>query len=250
MQIFLDIGNTFVKMARLYNGALEDGFKAPSEDFLKNPIKYLDNYYSTGSKIYVASVFKESFNSRLIEKLTEKGFICSIIKVHREFNGFKTLYNPETLGVDRWLACLAAYWTYRQDVVVIDAGTAITVDFVTNAGLHLGRYIVSGITGLGQAIKSSTGLYFERSTVNFSDSIPNNTNDALLSGGWMMLSGFFSRIEETIARDKIYQSWGNELKWVLTGGDHKKVGACLRPTFLVNTQLVLDGALIVSKNST
>ena len=65
-----------------------------------------------------------------------------------------------------------------------------------------------------------------------------------------MLSGFFSKIEETIARDKIYQSWGNELKWVLTGGDHKKVGACLRPTFLVNPQLVLDGALIVSKNST
>ena len=250
MQIFLDIGNTFVKMARLCNGALEDGFRAPSEDFLKNPIKHLNNYYSTGSKIYIASVFKESFNSRLVEKLTGKGFICTIIKVRREFNGFKTLYNPEALGVDRWLACLAAYWTYRQDVVVIDAGTAITVDFVTNDGLHLGGYIVSGIAGLGQIIKSSTGLYFERSSVNLSDSIPTNTNDALILGGWMMISGFFSKIEEIIAKDKIYQSLGNELKWVLTGGDHEKVGTFLRPPFLVNTQLVLDGALIVSKNST
>ncbi len=250
MKIFLDIGNSFVKIARLQNGALAGDLKAPSAEFIKNPLKYLDNYYLTDSKVYIASVLKESLNFSLVEKLTSKGFICTIIKVREEFNGFKTLYNSETLGVDRWLACLAAYRIYKQDIVVIDAGTAITVDFVTSNGLHLGGYIVSGIASLGQTIMSSTGLHFEHSTVNSSDSIPTNTNDALTLGGWMMISGFFSKIEETIIRDKIYQPLSNELKWVITGGDHEKVVNLLRPPLLVNTRLVLEGAFIVSKNLT
>ena len=250
MQIFLDIGNTFVKIARLYNEALEDGPRVPSSDFIQNPIKYFDNYQSTDSNIYIASVFNESINSSLVDKLEGKGFICTIIEVHQEFNGFKTLYNPESLGVDRWLACLAAYRIYRQGVVVIDAGTAITIDFVTSNGLHLGGYIVSGITGLSQTIKSSTGLNFDHSTANLSDSIPTNTNDALTLGGWMMVSGFFKKIEETIARNEVFQSSSNELVWVLTGGDHEKVRNFLRPPSLLNTQLVLEGAVIVSKDLT
>ena len=100
MKIFLDIGNSFVKIARLQNGALAGDLKAPSAEFIKNPLKYLDNYYLTDSKVYIASVLKESLNFSLVEKLTSKGFICTIIKVREEFNGFKTLYNSETLGVD------------------------------------------------------------------------------------------------------------------------------------------------------
>ena len=82
MQVFLDIGNTFVKIARLHNGKLEGVLRVPSIDFVKNPIKYLDNYYSGDSKLYIASVAKESSNLILFEKLTEGGFIYENIKVH------------------------------------------------------------------------------------------------------------------------------------------------------------------------
>ena len=109
---------------------------------------------------------------------------------------------------------------------------------------------MSGITGLSQTIKSSTGLNFDHSTANLSDSIPTNTNDALTLGGWMMVSGFFKKIEETIARNEVFQSSSNELVWVLTGGDHEKVRNFLRFPSLLNTQLVLEGAVIVSKDLT
>lgn len=245
MQVFLDIGNTFVKIARLYNGALEAGTSVPSSDFVKNPIKYLDDYYLSDSKLYIASVLKESINSILFEKLTERGFIYENIKVRREFNGFKTLYNTGTLGVDRWLACLAAHCTYQQDVVVIDAGTAITVDIVTSNGIHLGGYIIPGIASLGHAIKSSTGLCADNSILKMVNSIPTNTNDALVLGNLALISGFFQRIEETIISDKLFKLSDN-FSWVLTGGDCEKVGEYLQSPFCVNKQLVLKGALIVS----
>ncbi len=245
MQIFLDIGNTFVKIARLYKGALEGGPKVPSNDFVKNPIKYLDDYCSSDSKLYISSVVKEPINSILFEKLAERGFIYENIKVRKEFSGFKTLYNPETLGVDRWLACLAAHRIYQQDVVVVDAGTAITVDIVTGNGTHLGGYIIPGIVSLGQTMKSSTGLCFGDSTLKMANSIPTNTNDALVLGNSAMISGFFRRIEETIIRDKS-NTLSDNLSWILTGGDYERVGEHLRPPFCVNKQLVLNGALIVS----
>ena len=245
MQIFLDIGNTFVKIARLHNGKLEGVPRVPSIDFVKNPIKYLDNYYSSDSKLYIASVAKESSNLVLFEKLAEGGFNYENIKVRKEFNGFKTLYNPVTLGVDRWLACLAAHRTYQQDVVVIDAGTAITLDIVTSNGIHLGGYIIPGIASLGQTIKLSTGLCFDNSTLKTANSIPTNTNDVLVLGNWVMISGFFRKIEETIISNNLCIS-SDKLSWILTGGDYEKVGEHLRPPFYVNKQLVLEGALIVS----
>jgi len=249
MQIFLDIGNTFAKIARLHNGKLEGGLRVPSIDFVKNPIKYLDNYYSSDSKLYIASVAKESSNLILFEKLTEEGFIYENIKVRQEFNGFKTLYNPVTLGVDRWLACLAAHRTYQQDVLVIDAGTAITIDIVTSNGIHLGGYIIPGMASLGQTIRLSTGLCFDNSTLKTANSIPTNTNDALVLGNWAMISGFFRKIEETIISNNLSIS-SDKLSWILTGGDYEKVGEHLRPPFCVNKQLVLEGALIVSRELT
>ena len=64
-----------------------------------------------------------------------------------------------------------------------------------------------------------------------------------------MISGFFRKIEETIISNNLSIS-SDKLSWILTGGDYKKVGEHLRPPFCVNKQLVLEGALIVSRELT
>ena len=110
----------------------------------------------------------------------------------------KLFYNPVTLGVDRWLACLAAHRTYQQDVLVIDAGTAITIDIVTSNGIHLGGYIIPGMASLGQTISLSTGLCFDNSTLKTANSIPTNTNDALVLGNWAMISDFFEKLRRLL----------------------------------------------------
>ena len=62
---------------------------------------------------------------------------------------------PERVGVDRLLCCLAAFNMAEQACIVVDAGTAITVDFVDGQGVHHGGAIAPGVAamlqGLGEA---------------------------------------------------------------------------------------------------
>ncbi|MCZ0866993.1 type III pantothenate kinase [Dasania sp. GY-19] len=59
------------------------------------------------------------------------------------------------LGVDRWLAVLAAY-RLRGAALIIDAGSAITVDVVDGEGRHLGGYIAPGAELMARSLQSET----------------------------------------------------------------------------------------------
>lgn len=63
---------------------------------------------------------------------------------------------PNDLGVDRWLAMLAAHSLYRGNTCVIDCGTAITVDLVDAQGQHQGGLICPGMATMGQSLNSRT----------------------------------------------------------------------------------------------
>ncbi len=63
---------------------------------------------------------------------------------------------PEQLGVDRWLAMLAAWYGYESAVCVVDIGTATTLDWVDRKGQHLGGWIVPGPETMFDALNSRT----------------------------------------------------------------------------------------------
>ena len=82
--------------------------------------------------------------------------------------------------------------------MVVDAGTAITVDIVSGNGRHLGGYITAGLGELGNKINSSTNLKCEDISLIPLDSLPAQTDDALISGNLIMMRGFFKQIEKII----------------------------------------------------
>lgn len=63
---------------------------------------------------------------------------------------------PERLGVDRWLALLGARAHTQEAVVVVDAGTALTIDLMDEGNQHQGGYIVPGVQMAQQALFSHT----------------------------------------------------------------------------------------------
>ena len=63
---------------------------------------------------------------------------------------------PEQLGVDRWLALLAAWTDCREALCLVDAGSALTIDFVSAAGAHRGGYILPGIASMERALLADT----------------------------------------------------------------------------------------------
>ena len=63
---------------------------------------------------------------------------------------------PERMGVDRWLAMIAAYQRIAGPVCVIDAGSALTIDFVATDGRHRGGYILPGMAMMERSLLGET----------------------------------------------------------------------------------------------
>lgn len=98
---------------------------------------------------------------------------------------------PARLGVDRWLATLAAWHLSHQALVVVCAGTAATVDFVSAQGQHQGGYIAPGLRLMREVLQQrtadigiATGARARRATPGI------DTPSAVRAGTATMLVGY------------------------------------------------------------
>jgi type III pantothenate kinase len=72
-----------------------------------------------------------------VEELESRAFQCGVRNAYAD---------PAQLGVDRWLAMLAAWNRHRRAVCVLGLGTAATVDVINAEGVHLGGLIAPGLS--------------------------------------------------------------------------------------------------------
>lgn len=98
-------------------------------------------------RVIVASVAGTRLNRLLAATCRrEKGLACEFVATARNAAGLTTRYQePWRLGVDRFMAVIAAYHMARaRGACVIDVGTAMTIDLVDPLGVHLGGAIIPG----------------------------------------------------------------------------------------------------------
>ena len=143
---------------------------------------------------------------------------------------------PARLGVDRWLALVAAWNAARQAVVVVDLGTAATLDFVTADGRHLGGYIVPGLGLMAAALARDTAGVRVAGDLAPHLGPGRNTAQAVRRGSTAMLLDF---IEASVGR---FADTGDGAPEVfLTGGDAEPLAGRLPFGVRVEPDLVLDG---------
>jgi len=143
------------------------------------------------------------------------------------------------LGMDRWLAVVAAYNRYARACVVIDLGTAITVDFVRADGQHLGGYIAPGSALLRTGLKRHTRLIRYDETLLGDLMLPqpgSSTAEAVEYGCDLMLAGFVR--EQCRIADQLL---GEDKLIILTGGDAQRMSEALSGDCHVINDLVFDG---------
>lgn len=99
------------------------------------------------------------------------------------------------LGVDRWLALLAAQQTGGGDKLIIDLGTAMTIDFLSADGQHQGGAIAPGIHALFSSVSESTALQGLTlgEDVRLKAKWQNSTEGGLQLGVRLMLEGAVAR---------------------------------------------------------
>jgi type III pantothenate kinase len=122
---------------------------------------------------------------------------------------------PENLGADRALNCIAGHAKYPGDLLIIDFGTATTFDIVDYRGAYKGGVIAPGINLSLDALVSAAAK-LPRIAIEAPEStsvIGRNTVDQMLIGIYW---GYIGLIEGLVARTKA--EVGRPLKVVATGG--------------------------------
>jgi type III pantothenate kinase len=149
-----------------------------------------------------------------------------------EFFGVKNGYSqPEKLGVDRWLALIAARQKTDSPICVVDCGTAVTVDVLNEKGEHQGGLICAGLTLMKNALASNTAdLPFANSTQKIGLAI--KTEAAIFNGTLFSACGLI---------EKVMQQLPQNTELFLTGGDAEIIATELNVTFTLEPNLVLEG---------
>jgi len=225
MNLVIDIGNTLVKYAVFKNN--EVFIIKRSDDFDGRLVdKLLKN--NDIQKIIVSSVReKVTINSEIhTVYLSEKTNIPITLK-------YKT---PNTLGKDRLAGVVAAAVLYpNKNVLVIDAGSCITMDYIDKNKVYFGGRISPGIEMRYNSLKKFT-KNLPKLTINTSfNLIGNDTNSSIVSG---VQSGILAEVE-TIITD--LRKENESLFVVVTGGDTIFFENALKNSIFADPFLVLKG---------
>ncbi len=100
--------------------------------------------------------------------------------------------DPAQLGSDRWAGLIGAWHLFRGPCVVVNAGTTVTVDALSDEGVFLGGLIVPGVDLMRAALAQNTAqLKLEAGRFTY---FPDSTADAIMSGAINALVGSIERM--------------------------------------------------------
>ncbi|MGH8671795.1 MAG: type III pantothenate kinase [Burkholderiales bacterium] len=145
----------------------------------------------------------------------------------------------EKLGADRWAALIGAWNLFQRSCLIVNVGTAMTVDALSDEGVFLGGIIVAG-PDLMRAALSSKAPVIGQPRGKFA-SFPTNTADAVYSGAWMALSGAVERMLSEMQQSEMRQPL-----CVLSGGAAALLQTRLNVPTRIVENLVLEGLVRIA----
>ena len=142
------------------------------------------------------------------------------------------------MGVDRWLAMIAAYNHYPGCAIIVDAGTAVTVDYVDSQGQHLGGYILPGPNMMTQALGRNTARV-HGAEGDFGPPVPGCATAECVNHG---IAWIWSSAAERLRHEQ--QKYGlNTI--VVTGGDAEFMADLFGGVAVIEPDLVFMGMDLV-----
>jgi type III pantothenate kinase len=180
----------------------------------------------------------EDWASRIF-KLTPKK-----IRKDIELNIVVDVENPDEVGDDRLLNSLAAGKLYGTPAIVVDFGTAVTFDIVSQKGAYMGGAIMPGIQMALEALHEKTALLPKLDLITEGPVVGKNTLEAMSSG---IYYGYAGMIDSMVER--IQAEIGGDAFVVATGGDGEMLMEASRHIREWNPELTLRGLAIAYEES-
>ena len=231
MNLVIDIGNTRTKFSVMNRG--EVLITVPVDELKPVHIGLLKHEYPDLQKAILCSVkdYPVALKAELerFEKFIELDENTPL--------PVKNLYKtPGTLGKDRIAAAVGAFDLYPEsNLLIIDAGTAITYDIVNASGEFLGGNISPGIEMRFQALHTFTGKLPLVKRQSFDKLFGTTTEEAILAG---VQNGVIFEVDKAI---DTFKDFYKNLKVIITGGNAEFFDRKLKNSFFVNFNLIALG---------
>ncbi len=163
MDLLIDIGNTSLKWTLSSGGpspALEPMRLLRHHGALPLDLLAAWEQLATPDRVRVACVGSNQVALALSRVCQARwGLHPDFVTTRSACRGLRVAYRePTRLGVDRWLALLAAHQMGERALLILDAGTAITYDLLLGDGRHLGGLILAGVHTMRQSLLANTQI--------------------------------------------------------------------------------------------
>ena len=232
MNLIIDVGNTRIKLAVFDDQTLQFKKTCRNKEFLQTLSEIVEEYPAL-SRCIISSV--GDFDNEYLELLSHK--FSMLILTGQTKVPFKNDYStPSTLGVDRIALISAAATEYPgANVLVIDAGSCITYDFINAKNEYLGGAISPGIEMRYEALNSFTANLPLLKTNLPEKTIGDSTKTSIHSG---VVNGVLYEIDGFI---RTYIENYSDLTIILTGGDAHFLRDSLKNDIFANPNFLLVG---------
>jgi len=228
MVLLLDFGNTRVKAAVVENGSLRHVYCGPVRlDELSDAVAGMEINSGMWCSVHPldpsVTEWMVGHGMKQLTALTPVPLLNSYL-------------SPETLGMDRLAAAIGA-WSMQpgHDLLVVDAGTAITYDFVSAGGVYVGGNITPGIFLRFKSLHEHTGALPLVDSEGDTPLFGKDTETAIRSG---VINGVRKELDAYIAElNLLYPS----LLVFLTGGDAEFFDIKAKSSTFAVPDLVLRG---------
>ena len=232
MNLIIDIGNTTTKLAVFQRDKILVTKVIPLVSLVTEVENLLEEFNDIKQGLISSVVFLSTDELNKLENRLPLIILTSNSKLP-----FKVHYEtPETLGVDRLSLMAAAATQYSgKNVLVIDAGSCITYDFISAQQNYLGGAIAPGLKMRYKSLGDFTSKLpsLDKQVPNFF--IGNSTHACIHSG---VIYGVLHEIEGVVSE---YQNKYPDLTIILTGGDADFLCKQLKISIFANSDFLLEG---------
>lgn len=245
----ISIGNSTIRAGLLVDGTLDETVTHPVSDpaaIVKQVETWLAEVEREERAVVLASVNRPATD--VLRPMLADHIGGDLVEMEKDLAApIGRGLDPESIvGVDRLLAAAAAWDEIKQACIVIDAGTAVTVDFVDGEGVFQGGAILPGVNAMLKTLAESTDLLPDLDFTppegepwgrNSIDAMQRGVHGAVFGGVWKLV-------------ERYALAYGGFPLVVATGGDAETLFQDDELVSRVLPDLVLKGMALAWKTAT
>jgi type III pantothenate kinase len=247
VDVVVDVGNTRIKWGRCLEGAVVERVSLSPDNMAWQ--KQLKEWGISEKLHWALSGVYPTSRDRLAAWLDEHGHQVTLIKDHEQLSLLIDVQYRERVGIDRLLNAVAALSRVGnpQPSIIVDAGSAVTVDWVSEKGVFQGGAIFPGFRLMSRSLKFDTAQLPLVHVTETNPRLPGKNTEMAIQAGifWAVAGGIKALIRQLVARHG-----STDRKIFLTGGDAGLLAPVMDTDVVYWPEMTLEGLRIAAEQYT